>query len=179
MTIALILVVVAILSVLGLRYAVRGFAQQVTDPEQILGRTQPIDLLAFQNLIDPEEERYLQERLSGYSLLRVRRARYGAACEYVGMAARNAAVLIRVAQLAQASEQPRVREAGKQLLALATETRILALLALLQLYLARLMPWRIPALGSMAQAYSGMRATLERVVSWQRPELAGRIRAAV
>jgi hypothetical protein len=97
----------------------------------------------------------------------------------VQMAARNAAILIRLGQTAQSSKEVRISEAGKQLLTLAIETRILAGLAIVQLYLALILPLWKPSLGSVTQAYTGMRATLDRVVRWQRPELAGRIRAVV
>lgn len=179
MTIVFILGVVAIVIVVGLRHAIRGFAAQVTDPEQLLGRTRALDLLAFRNLIDPGEDEYLRTRLPWHALWRVRRARHRAAAEYVRMAAVNAAILVRLAQTAQHSDQLRIREAASQLLALATETRVLAGFALLQLYFAWLFPWWQPSLGNITLAYTGLRATLDRVVGWQRPELAGRIRAVV
>ena len=179
MTVVIILIVAAVLIVMGLRRAVRGFEGEVRDPEQLLGRTQPIDLLAFHNLIDPDEDEYLRSQLSWFSFQRVRNARYRAAVEYVQMAARNAAILIRLGQTAQNSQEVRISEAGKQLLTLAIETRILAGLAIVQLYLALVVPFWKPSLGSVTQAYTGMRATLDRVVRWQRPELAGRIRAVV
>ena len=179
MTLVLILVVVAVVMVVGVQHAIRGFAAQFTDPEQLLGRTQAVDLLAFRNLIDTGEDEYLRARLPWHSLWRVRRARHRAAAEYVRMAAVNAAILVRLAQTVQHSDQLRIREAASQLQALAIETRVLAGVALLQLYLAWLFPWWQPSLGNITLAYTGLRATLERVVSWQRPELAGRIRAAV
>jgi hypothetical protein len=179
MTLVFILVVAAVLIVMGMRRAVRGFEGEVGDPEQLLGRTQPIDLPAFDNLIDPDEDEYLRSQLSWFGFLRVRNARYRAAAEYVHMAARNAAILIRLAQSAQNSQEAHISEAGKQLMTLAIETRILAGLAIVQLYLALVVPFWKPSLGSVTQAYTGMRATLDRVVRWQRPELAGRIRAVV
>jgi hypothetical protein len=179
MTLVLILIVAAVLIVMGMRRAVRGFETEVCDPEQLLGRTQAVDLLAFHNLLDPEEDGYLRSQLSWFSFLRVRNARYRAAVEYVQMAARNAAILVRLGQTAQNSKEVRIREAGKQLLVLAIETRILAGLAIVQLYLALVVPFWKPSLGSVTQAYTGMRATLDRMVRWQRPELAGRIRTVV
>jgi hypothetical protein len=179
MTFLLVLVIAAVLIVIGVRRAVRGFEAEVCDPEQLLGRTQAVDLLAFHNLIDPDEDAYLRSQLSWLSFLRVRQARYWAAVEYVHMAARNAAILVRLGQNAQQSEDVRICEAGKQLLTLAIQTRMLALMAIVQLYLALLVPFWKPSLGSVTQAYSGMRVTLDRVVRWQRPDLAGRIRAVV
>jgi len=179
MTFLLVLIIAAVLIVMGVRRAVRGFEAEVCDPEQLLGRTHAVDLLAFHNLIDPDEDEYLRSQLSWFSFLRVRHARYWAAVEYVQMAARNAAILIRLGQTAQQSKEVRISEAGKQLLTLAIETRILAGMAIIQLCLALVLPFWKPSLGSVTQAYTGMRATLDRVVRWQRPELAGRIRAVV
>ena len=179
MTVVLVLIAAAMLMVVGIRRAVRGFASEVGSPEELLGRTTTIDLAAFQNLVDPDEDQYLRSQLSWLAFLRVRRARFRAAREYVQMAARNAAIMVRLGQTAQQSRQERISEAGKQLLSVAIETRILAGLVMAQLYVASLVPlWR-PSVGSVALAYSGLRATLDRVVSCQRPELAGRIRAVV
>jgi hypothetical protein len=179
MMLVFLLIVAAMLMVMGIRRAVRGFESEVCDPEELLGRTTAIDLAAFQNLIDPAQDQYLRAQLSWFSFQRLRHARLRAELEYVRMTARNAAILVRLGQTAQNSQEMRISEAGRQLLTLAIETRMLAFMAQAQLYVALAVPlWR-PSLGAMAQAYSGLRATLDRVVGWQRPELAGRIRAAV
>jgi hypothetical protein len=179
MTVVLVLIAAATLMVVGIRRAVRGFESEVCSPEELLGRTTAIDLAAFQNLVDPDEDQYLRSQLSWWAFLRVRQARFRAALEYVQMTARNAAILVRLGQTAENSSQERISEAGKQLLTLAIETRILAGLVMAQLYVASVVPlWR-PSVGSVALAYSGLRATLDRVVRCQRPELAGRIRAVV
>ena len=160
-------------------HVVRGFAAQVMDPEQLLGRTCPVDLPAFRNVINPDEDAYLTAHLPRTAVWRVRRARCLAACEYVQLTAHNAGILIRLAQTAKNSDQVRIREAGRQLLTLALQTRMLAGVAIVQLYIAWLLPFWQPSVRSVTEAYTGVRAALESVVIWQRPDLAGRLREAV
>jgi hypothetical protein len=175
----LILVVVALLIAIGLRQAVRGFAADVIDPEQLLGRTRPVDLMAFRNLSNPDEDAYLAAHLPRTALWQVRRARYSAASEYVHLAAHNAAILIRLGQSAKNSSEVRIREAGTKLLTVAVQTRMLAGIAIVQLQIARVLPWWQPSIRSVTESYTGARNALESVVIWQRPDLAGRLGEAV
>ena len=179
MTVLLFLVLVALLIIIGLRQAVRGFAAQVVDPEQLLGRTCHVDLAAFRNLINPEEDAYLTAHLPRIAAWRVRRARYLAASDYVRLTAHNAGILIRLAQTARHSNQVHISEAGRQLLTLALHTRVLAGVTMVQLYIAWLLPFWRPSVRYVAEAYTGVRAAFESVVIWQRPDLAGRLREAV
>jgi hypothetical protein len=87
--------------------------------------------------------------------------------------------LIRLGQTAKNSNQLRIREAGRQLLTMAVETRMLAGVAIVQLQIARVLPWWQPSLRSVTESYSGARAALDSVVIWQRPDLAGRLGEAV
>jgi hypothetical protein len=175
----MVLILAAVLLALGLRRAVRGFAAEVVDPAQLLGRTCPVDLAAFRNLIDPGEDAYLTAHLPRTALWRVRRARYLAAGEYVHMTAHNAAILIRLAQAAKNSSEVRIREAGRHLLTLAVHTRILAGITMVQLGIAWLLPFWRPSMLPVTEAYARVRAALESVVIWQRPDLAARVGEAV
>ncbi len=179
MTIPILIAVVAILAVLGLRYAIRGNAAAITDPEQLLGRTQAVDLAAFQNLIRVSDEEYLRASLPWSSYLRVHRLRCRAARQYIAMASANAAVLVRLAQYAQNSPEEGVRRAGGALLALALTTRMNALEADMKLRFAEMLPWWQPSLNAAATTYTDLRKALALVVQLQRPELAGRIYSAV
>lgn len=175
MTILLIVVIAALLVIVGLRQAVRGSGAKITGPEDLLQRTQPIDLLAFRNLLSADDDAYLRAHLPPYSFFRVRVARQRAAIAYVHIVAHNAAILMRLGQAASRSSEDGVKEASRRLLALAVETRILAGLALLQLYLALLVPWWQPSLGAATATYAQLRTVLQSVVMLQRPELATRI----
>jgi hypothetical protein len=175
MIFVVVVIIAALVIVIGFRSAVRGFASDVSDPELLLQHTRPIDLDAFRNLIEPDDDAYLHNHLSSYSLFRVRQARCLAAIEYVQMAAQNAAILVRLGQAARSSHEARIREDGRELLGLAVETRILAGLALVQLSIAFALPWWHPSLQRMLTAYIGLRGRLDRFVRWQRPELAGRL----
>ena len=130
-------------------------------------------------MIDPDEDAYLSAHLPRTALWRLRRARYLAAGEYVQLAAHNAGILIRLAQTAINSDEARISDAGRQLLTLAVQTRILAGVTLVQLYVAWLLPFWRPSVLSVTEAYVRVRAALESVVIWQRPDLAGRVSEAV
>ncbi len=174
MTLVLIVVMGAVLVILGVRQAVRGSAAAVAGPEDLLQRTNPVDMAAFRNLVDREEDRYLRMRLPWWAWLRVRIARQLAAIGYVHCVAANAAIFIRFAQAAKTSNDSGIREAAQQLLGLAVETRIIAVAALLQLYVSLAVPWWQPSLRAAA-IYGELRSALESMIRLQRPELATRI----
>ena len=58
----LILGLFALLMMAVLLRSVRGQRGSAHNLEQLEGCTQPVDLEAFRNLIDPREERYLEEK---------------------------------------------------------------------------------------------------------------------
>ncbi|MGI9103834.1 MAG: hypothetical protein ACR2IF_15450 [Terriglobales bacterium] len=179
MTIPILVAILAILAVVAIRFAIRGNAAAITDPEQLLGRTQPVDLAAFQNLISVSDENYLRASLPWNSYLRIHRLRCRAARQYVAMASANAAVFVRLGQYAQHSPDEGIRSAGAKLLALALNTRMYAIEADMKLRFAELLPWWQPSLNLAAATYTDLRKALALVVQLQRPELAGRIYSAV
>ncbi|MGZ4817313.1 MAG: hypothetical protein ACXVZJ_01735 [Terriglobales bacterium] len=174
-----VLAAIALALTLAIRGAVRGFASAVTDPEQLFGRTIPIDVDAFRNLLRPEDDEYLRAHLPAYSFLRVRRSRFLAAYEYVRMIARNSAILVRLGQAARASSDAQVSQAAQQLIHLAIETRVYAFLAEAQLLIASFLPWWRPSLGAIVLVYPSTCSAVDRVIRLQRPELAGRVNAAL
>src|SRR5688500_8471474 len=101
MTVAVIFVVVALAVMLLLWRATRARSVDVSGLDDLEGKTQPVDLAAFRNLTDPEEEAFLRENLDAADLRRVQRARLRAALEYVRRANQNAAVLLKLGELAR------------------------------------------------------------------------------
>ncbi len=179
MTWLLWLAVVGLILIVVLRRAVRGFVADVIEPEQLLRRTQPIDVEAFSNLIRTEDDDYLRDHLPFYAFARVRRSRCLAARDYVRVIRQNSAILIRLAQTARSSEDARVSAAAEQLLQLALQTRVYALAAEAQLLAASLMPWWQPSLGVVVRAYPSTCSAVDRIVRLQRPEIAGRVHASL
>jgi hypothetical protein len=118
----------------------------VTRSLQVKGRAgtavaiRPIDIEAFRNLINPEEDSYLRRRLPPAQFRVVRRERLRAMAAYVRVAASNAAVLVRVAQAALASDDPNVAGAARQLVNDALLLRRNTTVALARIYLALAWP---------------------------------------
>ena len=101
MAIGLGIAVAALLSALLLIRISRGHAEAIARLEELDGRTQPVDIEALRNLIDPQETHYLQTRLPAKVFRKLERERALAAAEYVQRIAHNAAVLVRLAQAAR------------------------------------------------------------------------------
>ncbi len=100
----------------------------------------PIDIEAFRNLINPEEDSYLRRRLPPAQYRVVRRERLRAMAAYVRVAASNAAVLVPMAQAALASDDPNVAGAARQLVNDALLLRRNTTVALARIYLALAWP---------------------------------------
>jgi len=114
MTLAFVLVLVSLTALL-LMYAARGKTSAIGDLDDLAGRTRPVDIEAFRNLIDPAEEDFLRENLPASEFLAIQKERLYAAMEYVSCAAHNAAVLVRLGEAARLSLDPKIAEAGRQL----------------------------------------------------------------
>lgn len=144
MTVAILLITAALLSLIlilsiavsrGLQVSRRGLSK----PEVV-----PIDIEAFRNLIDPAEDLYLRRKLSIVDLRTVRRERLRAMAAYVRAAGRNAEILIRIGQ--EALADPRTSDAARELVNNALLLRRNAVLALFRIYLA----WAWPGSGAVA-----------------------------
>ncbi len=141
MIITIVLVIVSILA-LGffLLLAVRGHASSVHDIADLEGMTQPLDLLAFRNLTDPAEEKYLRGHLSTRDFRQVQRQRLWAAIAYLDCVAANAAVLLRLGEAARRSQDPQIAAAGLVLVNNALRLRLYTVSAQARFYLAILVP---------------------------------------
>jgi hypothetical protein len=115
MTIAIILVVAA----LGTLIVILTFT--VSQGLQFSGRSgpateiRPMDVAAFRNLVDPAEDDYLRRRLPASDFRLVRRERLRAMAAYVQLAKRNAEVLVRIAQNSTLAADAQTAEAARRL----------------------------------------------------------------
>jgi hypothetical protein len=150
MTLALVLIS---LMALVLMYAVRGKTSPVAEWDDLIGHTRPVDIDAFRNLIDPAEEDFLRRNLPTGEFRVIQRERLRAAVEYVSCAAHNAAVLVRLGEAARASSDPKIAQAGRQLLDSALRLRLYALLSMIRLYLGIAFPGAHLSAGSLADNY--------------------------
>jgi hypothetical protein len=140
MTLAIILVVVAVLALVFFLGFTVSRSLQVPEGASLAGKIEPIDVAAFRNLINPAEDDYLRRRLSASEFRVVRRQRLRAMAAYVKTAGRNAAILIRMGQSAQLSADPQTAEAARQLVDNALMLRRNATFALVRIYVALAWP---------------------------------------
>src|ERR1700680_4628522 len=141
MTITLILVLVAFLA-LGffIIRLVRGRASTPEIVENPAEHIRSVDIEAFRNLVDPEEEEFLRGSLPPAEFRRIQRERLRAAVEYLSCAAQNAAILLRLADAGRHSSDPATAEAAEKLVDNAIRLRLYASLAIPRLYLGMILP---------------------------------------
>jgi hypothetical protein len=127
MIITITLVVFAMTALLVILFTVRGRSEQITSVAELQGKIRPVDILAFRNLVDPQEESYLRSCLPAGEFRIIQRKRMRAAIEYVQCVAANSAILLRLGEAARLSADPEVANAGKELVESASKSRILSL----------------------------------------------------
>jgi hypothetical protein len=140
MNLAIIIVIAAVLALTTILSVAVTRSLQLRGIARTAGTIRPIDIEAFRNLIDPEEESYLRCRLPPARFRIVRRQRLRAMAAYVHVVASNATVLVRVAQSALASGDPNVAAAAQQLVNDALLLRRNSGVALARIYLALAWP---------------------------------------
>lgn len=153
MTLAIVLVVIAALSLVVIVGAAIGRSLQISAGNSLAEQIRPLDVEAFRNLADPAEDAYLRRHLPASEYRRVRRARLRALAAYVETAGRNAAILVRMGQSALASSDAATGEAARQLVNQALLLRRNAALALVRIYVLSVWPNSNLAPGSILDGY--------------------------
>jgi hypothetical protein len=175
----LLVAAAALAAVVFLLWVARGQSAAVEDLEELPGKTQPVDLAAFRNLTDPAEEDYLRTQLPAREFRRLQRERLRASLEYVGRAARNAALLVRLGEAARRHPDPAVAQAARELVDDALRLRLYALLAGAKLRARLLLPGARLSPASLLERYQRLTETVGRLSRAQNPSFAGRITAAL
>ena len=171
------LVVVALAILLLLLYVEGGQNSSVNSVEDLKGRTRPVDLEAFRNLVDAREEEFLRASLSRSEFRAVQRERTRAAVEYIGNTAHNAAFLLRLGEAATRSADPRIAQAGRQLMDSALRLRAYALLSGAKLYVRMVFPEAHLSYGQLADNYQRLSALASQLALMQHPAHAARLSA--
>jgi hypothetical protein len=99
MTIMISVIALALLATFFL--ALRSHAQQLHSLEDFKKKWHPLDIEAFANLLDPMEERYLQQNLSSSEFRRISRERLLVTNHYLGRIASNAKLMVQAGQIIQ------------------------------------------------------------------------------
>lgn len=175
MSIGIILVFVAALAlVVILRIAIsRSLAVSVK--ADLAGQIQPIDIEAFRNLVDPEENSFLRRRLSAGAFRAVQRERLHAMAAYLRIVGRNADILIRFSQSALNSSDPRTVEAARQLVDQALLLRRNVIFALARIYVALAWPTSALAAAPLVDRYERMSGSAMLLGRLQNPTAPVRI----
>lgn len=177
MTLAIILVIAAVLALALVLRVTLSRGLQVSNDRDLAAQLQPIDVAAFRNLVDPSEDAYLRRRLPAAEFRRVQRRRLMAAAVYIKTANRNAAVLIRIGQDALASSNVHTAEAARQLVENALLLRQNATIAMLKIYVA--LAWPSTGVGStpVVQRYERLNVSAMLLGRLQNPTAPVRIAA--
>ncbi len=180
MTLAIILVVLAtialvLISVFSVRFSK---SLRLSEDASIARRIEPLDLEAFRNLIDPAEREYLRKRLRPAEFREVQRERLRAMAAYVHIAARNANILVTLAQGALTSSNPQTAEAARQLIDNALRLRRNATYALFRISIAWMWPDSNMAAASILQGYVQLNGTAMLLGRLQNPAAPVRISAS-
>lgn len=122
------IVIALALGALALFYvAVRNRRKQSVRP------VRPVDLKAFRNLTERDDEFFLRERLPRSRFRRLKRQRVRVTMGYVGRIAGNASVVMRLGEEARLSPDVDVARAAASVMELATQIRMQCLIALAKL----------------------------------------------
>lgn len=134
------LVSLALLTLVYLLLAVHGRSAGLNTTSELPQHTSPIDVEAFRNLVDADEDRFLQAVLDPAEYRELHRVRVLAAIHYVAMAWRNAGVLLAWGERARRSTDPEIARAGQQMVDLAIRFRIYFLPVVVNLWTSCLLP---------------------------------------
>lgn len=177
MALVLVLVFAALAAALFLVRVSRGHAEAISSLEQLNGRTKPVDIEAFRNLLNPAETLFLRQNLPPSDFRIVQRERTLAAAEYVRWIAHNAAILLRLGQAARADADPEVAQAATAIVERALMVRMIAMQALVKLYIESLFPGIGFSSLDVLERYRRLTDSTVLLVRLQRPAFAGRVGA--
>lgn len=178
MTLAIVLVVIAILCLFFILRIAVSRSLQVSADASLAGQIQPIDVEAFRNLANPSEDDFLRRRLPAGEFRKVRRERLRAMAAYVRTAGRNATVLVRIGQTGVESGDPQATEAARQLVDQALLLRRNAAFALIKIQIALLWPNSGLAAAGVLLGYERLNGSALRLTRLQNPAAPVRILAS-
>ncbi len=128
-----------------------------------------VDLEAFENLTDPEEEQFLRSNLQPKEFRRVQRLRLRAAKLYVAALSQNAGMLMAAGQSASLNSNPEVAATGQELVQKAIRLKVWCLFSLMRMDAALFFPVLVSPSNKLANQYM--------LVSYMAANLPGRATA--
>jgi hypothetical protein len=136
----LVFVLIAVGLLVSFGYLGVRRAKGSPDLGQAVAAIQSLDIEAFRNLVDPDEEAFLRTRLPLEEFRTLRRERVHAALAYVNELSRASLQFARLGDAAKRSSDPAVAASGREIANDAIFLRMLALNARVRLTLAAFFP---------------------------------------
>ena len=137
-TLVFVLIALMLLAVF-VTFAIRR-TKDLPDLDQAATAIQSLDIEAFRNLVDPEEEAFLRARLPPKEFRKIRRERARAALAYVKALSHVSLQFARFGDAAQRSPDPAIAASGRQIANSAIYLRLRALDASAHLILLSIVP---------------------------------------
>ncbi|MGA7574796.1 MAG: hypothetical protein WBV31_20180 [Terriglobales bacterium] len=113
----------------------------------------PVDLEAFRNLTDPEEERFLRANLSAKEFRRIQRTRLRAAAMYISVISKNAGRLVVIGRSVSAHPDAETAAVGLDVVHRALQLKLWCSLSLLKLNLTAIWPTLMSPSSRIADHY--------------------------
>jgi hypothetical protein len=146
----------AAVTIVFLYWTYRAGSSLAVDSKNLEKQLRPIDLELVQNLLDPQQERYIRAKVTRYQFVRYKLKQFTTANEYISRAAHNAAVFVALGKHASHSSDASTAAAGQALFEAAIRLRIFTLLARANLALKLIFPRC--SIGSFIESYASTRA---------------------
>jgi hypothetical protein len=133
MTTLLFIVAAGLLSVSVLIHVVRGQISSATSLSRLHECTTHVDLEAFRNLLDSENDNFFRARLDANQFRLLQKQRDRVALAYLRLIAANAAVVLQLSEPLRSSSNEATRLAAERVVGVALRLRINSLLAMVRL----------------------------------------------
>ena len=179
MILALTLTLVALGGLLVLLYVARGRGTSFFKFDDMMRELRPVDLDAFRNLVDPDEDQFLQNNLSPANFRVIKRERMRAALDYISVASRNAAILLRMGEMAARSDNTDIVLASRRLMYNAYRLRLYAPFVMAVLLLRVALPNTRFSAGRLLEHYQSLSGAASEVARAQYPMYAARLSAVL
>jgi cell division protein FtsL len=177
MTIVLAIVLAALIVALYFIRVSHQHAAVISSLDDLSGRTQPVDLEAFRNLIDPAQTAYLRQSLPSTEFRNLHRERTHVAAEYVQRIAQNAAVLLRLGQAARHHADPEIARAAQAMVERALVVRMIAMEALIKLRVQSFFPGIEFSTSEVFERYRRLTESVALFTRLQRPAFSSHVLA--
>ena len=162
MSILLLVILFGGLLLVGLFAVVRSQSHPISSLSDLQARWTPVDMLALMNLMDTEEERYLQENLTSRDFRMIRRKRLAATWEYLSRIGANARLMVQAGQIIQHTCQGEESLEARALVNDSIRLRTRVLTAQFSIATKFVLPGMVSPITSVLDQYSQVRGSLEQ-----------------